>query len=176
MRRFVVLLIVPVVAMALATPVGASTESGAFDWGDAQACAVLSATEVRCFASEAAMEAATSAPALVGTSGPTSSTTSSTSTASIYCAGRSDLWLYLYEHGNFGGRVLKFREADIWQNLTVWDFNDKTSSWRNDTYCTTYLAEHINGGGALLSLPARSSSSYIGDSWNDRASSLYINA
>lgn len=164
----------PLVAMvAMAAPVGASDDGTGFDWGNAKACAVLSPSEVKCFGSEAAMEAATSESGVISTSDFDS--VSTMSTASVYCANRSDLWLYLYEHANFGGRVLKFRDSNIWQNLTVWDFNDKTSSWRNDTYCTVYLAEHINGGGALLSLPARSSSSYIGDAWNDRASSLYIN-
>lgn len=155
-------------------PVAASADDGGFHWGNAKACAVLSPSEVKCFASEAAMEAATKSTTT--SSSDSNSVSTSSTTASVYCAGRSDLWLYLYEHGNFGGRVLKFRESDIWQNLTVWDFNDKTSSWRNDTYCTVYLAEHISGGGALLSLPARSSSSYIGDAWNDRASSLYIDS
>lgn len=174
MRRFVVSLAVLALTIAGASVAEASTDGSGFDWGDAQACAVFSATDVRCYASEAAMEAATSAASQSGSGSDSLLAPTTLSTAVLYCANRSDLWLYLYEHGNYGGRVLKFRDAGLWQNLLPWDFNDKTSSWKNTTYCTVYLAEHENGGGAWLTLPARSQSSYIGDAWNDRVSSLYI--
>lgn len=171
-RSFLFLAVIGMVAVAGLAPAHAGSDSTTFDWGNAKACAVFSVDDVRCYPSEAAMEATTAKES----SSPSSSDSVSTmSTASGYCAGRSDLWLYLYEHSNFGGRVLKFRDTNIWQNLTVWDFNDKTSAWRNDTYCYVDLAEHINGAGLWLTLLPRTSNSYIGDVWNDRVSSLYIN-
>lgn len=177
MRRLAILL--AVLAMpVLASPTTAdASDAGGFQWGSAKACAVLSPTDVRCYPTEAAMEAATSGPRADdgGSSGGDATVMTASTTSAAYCAGRSDLWVYLYEHVGFVGRVIKFRDAGIWQNLTTWDFNDKASSWRNDTYCGTWLAEHTNGGGIWLWLPPRTSGHfYAGDPWNDRASSLHI--
>lgn len=153
------------IAMSSMVAAEAAPEADAVQFPTGQACAVLSLTETRCYDSEAEMEAATA-----------SLDDSLSTLASGYCAGRSDLWLYLYEHSNYGGRTLKFRDADIWQNLTWWDFNDQMSSYKNNTLCTVYIAEHIDGAGSWLVVSALSSSSWVGSSWDNRASSFYIDA
>ncbi|MBW3669091.1 MAG: peptidase inhibitor family I36 protein [Actinobacteria bacterium] len=167
MKRTIVVVVVAVsVAMSSMAVAEAAPEADVVKFPTGQACAVLSLAETVCFDSEAEMEAATSS-----LTDDTLVTTSST-----YCAGRSDLWLYLYEHSNYGGRTLKFRDADLWQNLTWWDFNDQMSSYKNNTLCTVYIAEHIDGGGSWLIVSALSSSSWVGSTWDNRASSFYIDA
>ncbi|ONI92950.1 hypothetical protein ALI22I_00960 [Saccharothrix sp. ALI-22-I] len=39
--------------------------------------------------------------------------------------------LCLWEHANFEGRRLVFRDEGYWQNLEDWAFNDQTSSYWN---------------------------------------------
>lgn len=164
MKRTIVVVVVAVsMAMSSVSAAGAAPKADVVRFPTGQACAVLSLTETRCFDSEAEMEAATATPE-----------SDSLTALSTYCAGRSDLWLYLYEHSNYGGRVLKFRDANVWQNLTWWDFNDQMSSYKNTTLCTVYIAEHIDGGGSWLSVGALTSSSYVGSWWDNRASSFYI--
>lgn len=175
MKRTIVVLAVSMsVAMSSMSAASAASDAETVQFPTGQACAVMSLTETLCFDSEAEMELAT-ATAVLGANS-TDSTNSAATAFAGYCAGRSDLWLYLYEHSNYGGRVLKFRDADLWQNLTWWDFNDKMSSYRNTTLCTVYIAEHADGLGAWLTVGALTSSTYVGATWNDRASSFYIDA
>lgn len=167
MKRTIVIVVVAVsVAMSSMAAAEAAPKADVVKFPTGQACAVLSLTETVCFDSEAEMEAATATE--------TASTDTVSALSGGYCAGRSDLWLYLYEHSNYGGRVLKFRDGDVWQNLTSWDFNDQMSSYKNNTLCTVYIAEHINGGGSWLIVGALSSSSWVGSSWDNRASSFWI--
>lgn len=179
MRKSKVLLMalaLPAIIVGLAAesrqPVAAETTVGGADWsGGNTACAVVAIDDVRCFATVADMERATSPRILEA--GSTRSESTSASAAS-YCHGRSDLWLYLYEFSSYGGRVLKFRDVGYWQNLSTWGFNDQMTSWRNDTYCAVYAAEGNSGAGSWLTLAARSSSSYVGSTWDNRVSSIYI--
>lgn len=147
------------------TSVAGPTAAGADD--PPAACAVIDPDTIRCFDTEAEMEAATNtAP---GGNGPAGGVD-----VDAYCVGRSDLWIYLYEGLNMTGRVVKFRDAAMWHNLSTWGFDNITTSWRNTTYCTGHLAEYSNGGGYSITLPARSQSSQVSSSWNDRGSSVYI--
>lgn len=173
-RTIVVVAVATAVAMSAMGVAAGASEADTVQFPTGQACAVMSPTETRCFDSEAEMELATATDVLGADS---AGSTDSAATMSVsYCAGRSDLWLYLYEHSNFGGRVLKFRDADVWQDLTAWGFNDQMSSYKNNTLCTVYFAEHTGGGGAWLTVGALSSSTYVGATWNDRVSSFYIDA
>lgn len=167
----VAIMVTTVAAWSFAAGAHAETTTSTADWEGNSACAVISATDVRCFGTEAAMERATSPRAL----GETTTTTDTVASAAAgYCAGRSDLWLYLYEFSGYGGRVLKFRDIGYWQNLSTWGFSDQMSSWRNDTYCSVYAADGANGAGSWLTLAARSSSTYVGGTWDNRVSSIFI--
>ncbi|MCT2589518.1 peptidase inhibitor family I36 protein [Streptomyces sp. N2-109] len=80
-------------------------------------------------------------------------------------------WLCLYENANGGGRRLIFSERQ-WHNLTEYDFNDKTPSWRNNqTDSAGYLARDLGGNGGSIALSAKSYSSNLG-SYNDWAGSV----
>ncbi len=89
------------------------------------------------------------------------------------CNGTNAYWLYLYEHPYYGGRIIQFNDANFWQNVGDYGFDNRTSSWWNDTDCYSYLAEHPWGGGAHLGLPSMTWQASMGW-WNDRVSSLYI--
>ncbi|MCA1711903.1 MAG: peptidase inhibitor family I36 protein [Actinobacteria bacterium] len=142
-------------------------------WQGARACAVTSSTYAECFDSFEEMEAATNddatAPLVLAWDGA-----APVERLAADCAGDNSRWLYLYEHVNFGGRVLKFNDVGYWQNLTTYDFNDQLSSWWNTTLCDARIAQDTNGGGWLLLLPDRTSSSSMPTGWNDVASSLKI--
>ncbi|HEU0089439.1 MAG TPA: peptidase inhibitor family I36 protein [Pseudonocardiaceae bacterium] len=80
-------------------------------------------------------------------------------------------WLCLYEHANFQGRMLKFRD-DYWQQLSSYGFNDKTSSWKNRLNRNACLSKHWPAAGApKLRLEAGACSARMGD-WNDEASGV----
>lgn len=184
MRKAVLLVAVVLVLLAPAAaqaapgtdPGVASYEGRRIDlsrgWQGAGACAVLSTDDVRCYDTEKEMN-----DALAAEEQPSSAAAvEGASAAAAYCAGRSDLWLTLYEHASFGGRAVSFRDPGYWQNLSTWGFDKAMTSWRNNTYCLAYAAEGAGGGGAWLNLPARSSSANVGTAWNDRASSVYLTA
>ncbi|HEV7888322.1 MAG TPA: hypothetical protein VGO92_12250 [Acidimicrobiales bacterium] len=154
------------------------------DWEGAQACAIVSDDDIRCFDSQEELETELQfgqgeAPGKPEKGGAPSASVATASTAAAaglttYCLGYSDLWLTLYEHSSFGGRSLNFRDESLWQNLTLWTFNDMMSSWKNNTYCDAYASWDINGGGAWLTMTARSQNTYVGATWNDQASAIYI--
>jgi hypothetical protein len=81
-------------------------------------------------------------------------------------------YLCLYEDANFKGRMVKFADNE-WQRLRVpWDFNDKTSSWKNRSGRTACLSWDWRPGRERLSLPP-GSSAHMG-SWNDQASGVKV--
>jgi hypothetical protein len=129
MTLLVMTLALPAIIVGLAAesrqPVAAETTVDGADWRGNTACAVVAIDDVRCFATIADMERATSPRPLEA--GSTSAESTSAPAAS-YCHGRSDLWLYLYEFSSYGGRVLKFRDVGYWQNLSAWGFNDQMTS------------------------------------------------
>jgi hypothetical protein len=150
------------------------------DWEGAMACAVLSPGDVQCFDSQAELEEALGGGGQDAARGNTSAASSDSAsaaspmTASSYCLGLSTYWLVLYEHSSFGGRSLSFRDQTVWQDLTAYTFNDQMSSWINNTFCDAYASWDTGGGGVWLTMSARSSSTYVGATWNDQASSIYI--
>jgi hypothetical protein len=172
MNKILVSVLVGLAAIVGATqPAGAQTAgaSSKADWSGHQACAVFAADDVRCYSTEAEMRRVTSKAVAAERTGATALT------ASSYCNGRSDLWVYLYENTGFGGRVLQFRDPAIWQNLSTWAFDDQMSSWRNDTGCAVWAAEGNDGAGSWLTLGANSSNGNVGATWDNRVSSIYIN-
>lgn len=85
-----------------------------------------------------------------------------------------------YENKNFNGRRVTFIEERCqidFTNLSLWGsspFNDKTSSWVNnsaDVVVKVYRDTNLQGG-ILWKEGKASNSPYVGDSTNDRASSV----
>lgn len=141
-------------------------------WGEAQACAVWDQADAsQCFRTIAELDQHVSAVTraqqkLIGTSDIRTMAACSTP-------------LQLYEDSGFGGRVLRFYDRGIWQNLTNYGFNDETSSYRTGA-CSANLAENTNGGGFYYpgSTSANVSSSCMcagSTGWNDRVSSIRVN-
>ena len=82
-------------------------------------------------------------------------------------------WLCLWEHSNYAGRMLKFRDAGYWQNLTNYGFNDKMSSWRNRRGLDAEWSYHTGGGGTQRCMDNGAASSSLGGD-NDEASAIRI--
>lgn len=138
-------------------------------WEGAQACSVSSASDIRCFASAAEMAAATGSKAGSTPQGREASV----SAASDDCNGIPYYWLYLYDYSYYGGRILQFNDVNLWQNLGDYGFDNRTSSWWNDTDCYAYLADGAWGSGALMGMPSVTWQGSMGW-WANRASAVYI--
>lgn len=144
-------------------------------WEGAQACAVFEDRTV-CYDTYEQMERATVGEVrrpgdntkAVADSG------SSLLLASSACAGDPYGWLYMYEHTDFIGDVIKFQNTSTWHNLTNYGFNDQTSSVWNNTDCMAVMAEHTNGDGNMLTLFGRTSMSAMPSGWDDRVSSVCL--
>jgi hypothetical protein len=81
----------------------------------------------------------------------------------------------LYEHRGYGGRRLQWRDRNQLIDLTTYEFNDKMSSWvnNNDVDARWYY----DAGGRnepYRCMNANTNNSYVGDTDNDKASSLRI--
>lgn len=138
----------------------------------ARACSVTSESPIRCFASAEEMAAATGSRAGERPQARAGRTGEQVSAASD-CNGTPYYWLYLYEHPNYGGRIVQFNDVNLWQNLGDYGFDNRTSAWWNDTDCFAYLADGAWGGGGLLYMPSLAWQSNMGW-WDNRPSSLYI--
>ncbi len=138
------------------------------DWGAARACLIWQQAGVNeCFRSVEEMDHRVAAIAEAQVRG-----------RSYRMLAACSSYLRLYEHTNFGGRVLQFADRGYWQNLGNWGFNDQLSSYKVGG-CGVNLAEHANGGGywypGNTGPYAQSSCMCAGSTkWNDRVSSIYI--
>jgi hypothetical protein len=90
-------------------------------------------------------------------------------------------WVCLWEHVDYGGRMLRFSQCDVngdgqcdWQNLGPYDFNDKMTSWRNRKSVDAQWAHAAGGGGLRRCMDSFSSLSWVGALDNDKASSIII--
>ncbi len=165
------------VVPAAATAAGAASSSGviatydgrkinlADGWQGAQACVVFTADDVRCYDSQSdipdpLVAAAQSRPA------------DGVVTAAA-CTGSG--FVTLYADIGMGGDSLSFASTSgVWTNLGPYGFNDDMESWTNSTGCNALVADGTGGSGDRLSLAAHSSSSNVGTSWKNRASSINV--
>lgn len=81
-------------------------------------------------------------------------------------------WFCFYEHRDWNGRMLMFKDCGH-QRLTTWNFNDKTSSWANGTGQWVYVYDHADSTGLLWSEMWGSASAFVGSADNDKASAFY---
>lgn len=137
-------------------------------WQGAHACAVLSATDVRCYDSQADLQDA------LGASARQNAAAQASPLASSSCGG-AGLFVTLYSNTNFGGDSLSFATtSNQWTNLAPYGFDNEMESWTNTTTCAALVADGTGGSGAQLTLAAQSSSSNVGSSWKNRASSIRV--
>jgi hypothetical protein len=134
-------------------------------WQGAHACAVLSPSDVRCYDSQAEMKDALGASAQQNPAAKLSPLAG--------CV-PSGTFVTLYSGTGFGGDSLSFAGTGGWANLAPYGFDNDMESWQNTTNCGATVADGTNGGGAQLTLAARSSSSNVGTSWKNRASSINV--
>jgi len=86
-------------------------------------------------------------------------------------------WYCFYEHIDFRGRMLQFKDCasgqyGVYQRFTDWNFNDKTSSWVNTSIRLIDVYDNLGPSGFLWHEGAHSVSRHVGVGNNDRASSF----
>ena len=89
--------------------------------------------------------------------------------------GGNGLFVTLYADTGFGGNSLSFPSTGgAWTNLAPYGFDNDMEWWSNTTGCPATVADGTNGTGDRLSLAAHSSSSNVGSTWKNRASSINV--
>ena len=125
-------------------------------WGGARVCVVDQANTVTCYRTEDDAAAATAA---------------ADTTRSYNCS----YPLRLYDDINYGGRQLWFYSRGFWQNVGDYGFDNQASSFITGD-CYAHLAEYPWGAGYWY--PGYTgpwgATSWVGDSWNDRISSIFL--
>jgi hypothetical protein len=131
-------------------------------WQGAQACAVISRTDVRCYAST---DEANAALAPAGGAGVV--------TPQATWHGCPDNWLCIYADPSWGGRRLQFYQ-DYWQSLAPYGFDHQTSSWTNNQNNLSCGDPGIlgNGSGDNRTLSDCSASSSLG-SYDNKATDVH---
>ncbi|MBQ1022814.1 peptidase inhibitor family I36 protein [Micromonospora sp. C95] len=141
-------------------------------WQGAQVCAVLSRSEVRCYATN---EQATAdlAPRISSTG----TTRSAGPIGTFAWNGCDNSWICIWEHASFQGRKLQFND-EYWHDLDEWGFKDQTSSWTNNqggswTGCSGSDNGTLgDGAGDNRNMGACTASANLG-SYNDRAEHIH---
>lgn len=144
----------------------ASYNGGTIDlsqgWGTATIC-VVAASGTNCFANLHEYQAwfASTSTASAALS---SATTSSCSSG-----------FQLFENIDYGGRELIIYDESIWINLSDYSFNDTVSSYEVGA-CAVSMTDGAYGSGNVYpgATSPYSDVSWIGSTWNDRVSSVYV--
>lgn len=148
------------------------------DWGDADACLVWRQGGVlECFRTVEELDAreAELAPRRAAMAGGSTRSIGITggavaaSTASYACSSS----LRLYEYDYYGGRRLSFWDRGYWQNLYLYGFDNRTSSYIVGA-CYVHLAENPDGGGWWYPGPTYPWAGEPSMWWQDVISSIYI--
>lgn len=127
-------------------------------WGDAAAC-LVSEVGVNCFRSEAELDEYMKSSA--GEAGMAAAATCSTP-------------LRLYDGTYRTGSMLAVATRGIWLNLSLYGFDNQTSSYEAGS-CNIELASSTNGGGARYPrcLNAHCIENVMASGWNNVVSSVY---
>ncbi|MEU5941644.1 peptidase inhibitor family I36 protein [Micromonospora sp. NPDC047548] len=142
-------------------------------WEGAQVCAVLSLSEVRCYASNS--EASADLASRITSTGTPRDAAGPIGTLAWH--GCDNDWLCIYEHADFGGRKLQFSD-EYWHDLDEWGFVDMTSSWVNNqggswTGCSGSDSGTLgDGAGNNRTMTDCTASANLG-SYNDKAEDIH---
>jgi len=82
-------------------------------------------------------------------------------------------YLCVFEDANYGGQVVKFHRLGL-SNRLADKMDDAASSVMNRRGGVSYLYEDPDGGGGSFCLEPHQSSTYVGDQFNDVASSTRL--
>jgi hypothetical protein len=132
-------------------------------WGEATACTTDGIT-TQCYRTEAEMDANSSQPVSVASLG-------TTIVPLVACSSS----LKLYRSTSFGGSVLQLTSRGTYTNLSLYGFDNDTSSYQVGA-CTAYFYDGANGGTPLYpgTTTANSSATSMLTGWDNRVSSVYI--
>jgi hypothetical protein len=107
--------------------------------------------------------------------------------------GNGTKWTCLYQNANFNGlqqtqqgpgngRMLRFQDAGVEQDLGTWNFRDQTSSWVNTTANEVHITNIKSGGGCYTSGEVElwmekpdTAMGYVGNTADDKADCIFIN-
>jgi len=128
-------------------------------WGKARACTSDGVT-TQCFRTEAEMDRFTG---------------NSTSAGRVGTMAACSSYLRLYRSTSYGGAVLQLATRYTYINLSLYGFDNDTSSYRVGA-CPAYFYDGANGGTPLYpgATGANSSASTMVTGWDNRVSSIYI--
>lgn len=128
-------------------------------WGKARACTSDGIT-TQCFRTEAEMDRVTG---------------NSTSAGSVGTMAACSSYLRLYRSTSYGGAVLQLATQYTYINLSLYGFDNDTSSYRVGA-CPAYFYDGANGGTPLYPgvTGANSSAATMLTGWDNRVSSVYI--
>ncbi len=142
-------------------------------WGEANACLIWQDVGVsECFRTEREMDDRIAELETRGAASASAIGGGGVVTAGLTCSG----YLRLYDGTWYGSPVLYLRDRFQWLNLSVYGFNQKTSSYKVGP-CYSYFADYANGGGAWY--PTYLTEAYdlsptMISGWNNDVSSVYI--
>ena len=148
------------------------------DWHGARVCVVHDRDTIECFATEAHAAAAVDGYDPDHRQTTRDSQEESTSfdedvaaSGDSACYWDDTRFLYLYSDPGYAGTVLALNQTGQWDNLADFGFDNRTSSYANQTDCGGLLADGT--GGANRTLTAHSAMSALG-SWDNRISSVCL--
>lgn len=134
--------------------------------GEAHACLVLSSDNVECFRTGVEAEARM---AEIEADEPASASEDESNISALLCSS----FACFYQHSNYGGAWLCLRERRVEINFSAYGFDNMTSSYHIGA-CNVTLWSGSSNTGSKRVASAGTSSSYVGDSWNDITSSVWI--
>jgi hypothetical protein len=144
------------------------------DWEGAQVCLVAAGVldTAECYATEAEAAERFTALGLDADSAAAIDGGGPMALAGSYCSS----YLKLYDGTWYSGQSLWLSGRWSWYNLSVYGFDQKTSSFQVGA-CAAYFADFVNGGGAWY--PTNLTQAYdvgpaMNTGWNDDVSSVYL--
>ena len=141
------------------------------DWQGAQACAVWAEDDVRCYDSAAEMVAD---EAGVTDRADASRRIGLLALSDCPSGTFTNEWFCLFEHANHGGRMLKFKTANICQSLAAYSFNNQASSWANTLGDQVRVYDNLGCGSTELLFTASPHASAARIGADSRAGSIRI--
>jgi hypothetical protein len=165
--RWLVLVVVVVYALVLYPAVASSSGSSSYaaPSGGEEACLVWQTQGLfECFASEKELDDRLLA-------------LGQEKSGSLARLANCSTGLRLYDGTGYSGSVLVVLDRSVWINLSIYGFDNLTSSYKVGA-CSSYFAENSSGGGSWYPTSAteawdQASSMLAG--WSNRVSSVYQN-
>jgi len=163
-RRWSVLLLVAALSVASTPAIASDTHiTSAAPIGDEEACLVWQSEGLfECFGSEKEIDARIEQLMLEDS-------------GTLSLLAQCSTGLRLYDGTGYSGSVLVILDRSLWINLSLYGFDNRTSSYKVGA-CSSYFAENANGGGSWYPTSATEAwdqASSMQSGWNNRISSVF---